>query len=207
MSGGFGMRKGGSRVREIVPRIIHGQLIFKGPNYKKPCMKVGHCESCGPHQYLKVLPDQEWWAELCCSQAAVSRTAIGFLPSTNPCYLTYPVPLLADMSFFLLASRLVCSHALSHHYEPSWRFFLIVFFHVESNLMRSLRVNMCEALLISVEIIDSFQPNKTAEQKQVGSVLQSRSCDLNTSLGQLVNSSSPVTPVLLAKLSAGYIWK
>lgn len=58
---------------------------------------------------------------------------------------------------------------------------------------------------MSVEVIDSFQSNKTAEQKQVASVLQSRSCDLNTSLGQLVNSSSPVTPVLLAKLSAGYI--
>lgn len=87
------------------------------------------------------------------------------------------------------------------------KIFWIVFFHVESNLMWSLCVNMCEALLMSVEVIDSFQSNKTAEQKQVASVLQSRSCDLNTSLGQLVNSSSPVTPVLLAKLSAGYIWK
>lgn len=54
MSGGFGMRKGGGRLREMVPRLIHGQLIFKGPNYKKPYMKLRHCESHGQHPYLKV---------------------------------------------------------------------------------------------------------------------------------------------------------
>lgn len=123
MFGGYGIRKGGGRVRDVVPHIIHVWLIFKGPNYKRPCIKVRHCKSHGQHQYLKVFPDQEPWAELCCSQPGISRTAIGFFPSTNPCHLVYPVHLLADLSCFPLGSRLVCSHEFSHHYEPSWRFF------------------------------------------------------------------------------------
>lgn len=93
----------------------------------------------------------------------------------------------------------MCSHVITSHSEEV----LIVFVHVESNLMWSLHVwdypNMCwNYWLIST---------KTAEQRQVSSVLQSRNCELNNSLGQLVNSSSLVTLMLLTKLSAGYVWK
>ena len=123
MFGGYGKRKGGVRVRGVVPHIIHVWLVFKGPDYKRPCIKVRHYTCHGQHQYLKVFPDQEWWPELCCSQPAISRTAISFLLSTNLCHLSYAVPLLADLSCFPLGSRLVCSHEFSHHYELSWRFF------------------------------------------------------------------------------------
>lgn len=77
----------------------------------------------------------------------------------------FPLSTVATVSLkFLLEIRLACSHASSYllgHHED----FLVVFFQVEINQIWSLPVNMCETILLSVEIIDSFQTNKLSRGK------------------------------------------
>lgn len=90
MFGGYGIRKGGGRVRDVVPHIIPVWLIFKGPNYKRPCIKVRHCKSHGQHQYLKLFQTRSGGQ----SSAAVSQAFPG-QPSVS-----FPVPTLA--TFFTL---------------------------------------------------------------------------------------------------------
>lgn len=102
MLGGYRIRKGGGGVRDVVIDVIHVHAIhvlFKDLNYKRPCVTVRHCKSHGQHQGLKVFPDQEWWAELCCHQPAIPRTAsvpfpgpplaiwLALFPSLQACHI------------------------------------------------------------------------------------------------------------------------
>lgn len=55
MLGDRGIRKGGDRVGGVAPSIIHVQLIFKDPSYKRPRVERRH------HKSHRSLSEQKLW--------------------------------------------------------------------------------------------------------------------------------------------------